>query len=386
MSKFKMIAKTLFGFEPLLAEELRKLGAGDIQSGNRMVSFTGDLGFLYKANLSLRTALKILKPIQSKRVFSEDQLYRFVQSIDWNLYLDESETFAVQSTVYSTVFTHSHYVALKVKDAIVDQFHKQTGSRPDVNTDHPDVQIQVHIHKDLCTISLDSSGESLHQRGYRSITNQAPINEVLAAGLLLHSGWNGQSAFLDPMCGSGTLAIEAAMIACQIPPLINRKEFAFEKWLDWDLELFETIEAAMLKKVQDTRFPIFAWDIQAASVKKAERNAQNANLSEFITFETEDFFASTKPVDGHLHMIFNPPYGERMPIPEDDFYKHMGDTLKQNYPDTSAWFITSQIEAHKFVGLRPSRKIKVFNAKLESRLFNFQIYSGSKKAKYQSEK
>jgi len=238
---FKMVAKTLFGFEEILAKELRNLGAGNVQEGVRSVSFDGDTGFMYKANLCLRTAIKIIKPIQSFGVRNENELYRKIYSMDWGDYLSVDTTFAIDATVNSENFSHSLYVSQKAKDAIVDKFRDTEGKRPNVDVRHPDIRLNIHIQKEHCNISLDSSGRSLHQRGYRVATNIAPINEVLAAGLLLLSGWDGQCDFLDPMCGSGTMLTEAAMIACNIPVNINRKEFAFEKWNDFDEELFEKI-------------------------------------------------------------------------------------------------------------------------------------------------
>ncbi|WP_299443596.1 class I SAM-dependent RNA methyltransferase [uncultured Aquimarina sp.] len=382
-NSFKMVAKTFFGFEEILAKELRNLGAQKVQIGNRMVSFYGDIGFMYKANLCLRTALKILKPISSKKIRNEKDLYGFIQSIRWDEYLNTEDTFAIYATVNSTIFTHSQFISLKSKDAIVDKFRNETGKRPNVDTDYPDLTINIHIQEDLCTVSLDSSGGSLHHRGYRSATNIAPINEVLAAGLLLLSGWDGQCDFLDPMCGSGTFAIEAAMIACNIPANLNRKEFAFEKWLDWDMDLFEKIEEASLKKTRDFHLSIIGFDKAPSAVRKAKQNVENANLTDFVTIKDDNFFESVKDDDKKLHMVFNPPYGERLELDEEKFYAQIGDTLKQSYPNTNAWFITSNLEALKFVGLRPSRKIKVFNGKLECRLAKYEMYAGSKKAKFQ---
>lgn len=382
-NNFKMVAKTLFGFEPLLAKELRNLGAIDVQEGIRSVSFYGDKGFMYKANLSLRTAIKVLKPITSFKIYSEEDLYREINNMAWEDYLENNETLAVDATVHSEKFTHSQYISLKTKDAIVDRFRDRTGQRPSVDLDYPTLRINIHIEKEFCTVSLDSSGQSLHKRGYKSATNIAPINEVLAAGMLLHSGWDGQCDFMDPMCGSGTILIEAAMIACNIPPNLNRKEFGFEKWKDWDEDLFEKIQESVLKKARDFHFTIKGYDKAPSAVQKAKDNIDNANLSEFITVEHEDFFKTEKQTERHLHMVFNPPYGERLTIDMPEFYKSIGDTLKQNYPGTHAWFITSNLEAIKHVGLRPSRKIKLFNGSLESKLLKYEIYEGSKKAKKQ---
>lgn len=378
-----MIAKTLFGFEELLAKELKQLGAQSVKVGVRNVSFVGDLGFMYKANLGLRMAIKILKPIDSFIVANETDLYNKIKRLPWENYLSETGSLAVDSMVHSTVFKHSQYIALKTKDAIVDRFREKTKSRPNVDLKYPDLRINIHIDRERCSVSLDSSGMSLHKRGYRSATNIAPINEVLAAGLVLLSGWDGQCDFFDPMCGSGTILIEAAMIAANIPPNINRKEFAFERWNDWDPELYEAIQQSLLKKVREVPVKIYGFDKAPSAVRKALDNIKEANLEEFISVTQDNFFKSEKSTEGHLHLLFNPPYGERLDIDAEVFYKQIGDTLKTFYPDSEAWFITSNLEAIKSVGLRPSRKIKVFNAKLEARLLKYEIYAGSKKNKHQ---
>ncbi len=376
---FKMVAKTFFGFEAILAKELRDLGAIEVKEGNRMVSFVGDKGFMYKANLSLRTALKILKPYASFNATSEEEFYRHIYNLKWEELISADDSLAIDATVHSDKFTHSKYISLKAKDGIVDRFRNKTGRRPNVDLQHPSLRLNIHIEKFTCNISLDSSGESLHKRGYRTATNIAPINEVLAAGMLLKSGWNGQANFLDPMCGSGTIPIEAAMIACNIPPNLNKKEFGFEKWKDWDKDLFETIEASCLKKVKEFHFEIKAFDKAPSAIQKTIENVKNANLSDFIKVEQVDFFTTKKQVETHLHMVFNPPYGERLPIELAKFYAELGDTLKQCYPDTEAWFITTETEAIKSVGLRPSKKIKLFNGGIESRFLKYEIYKGSKK-------
>ncbi len=381
-NNFNMVAKTLFGFEELLAKELQQLGAQDITIGVRNVSFSGDKGFMYKANLALRTAIKILKPIHSFRVKNEQDLYDQIYKMDWDAYLKPTGTLAVDATVNSTIFSHSLYIAQKTKDAVVDKFRDTTGERPSVDLKFPDLKINVHIDRQTCNISLDSSGDSLHKRGYKLATNIAPINEVLAAGLIMLSGWDGQSDFMDPMCGSGTILAEAAMIACQIPPNLMRKEFAFERWQDWDVDLFEKIEDSLLKKTRDFHHKIIGYDKSPSAVAKAKENIKNAQLEDFIEIKHEDFFKTQKSSTGKLHMVFNPPYGERLDIEMESFYKQIGDTLKQNYPGTDAWFITSNLDALKHVGLRPSRKIQLYNAKLESRLVKYVMYEGSKKGKY----
>lgn len=381
-NNFKMVAKTMFGFEEILEKELLKLGAINIEKGVRNVSFEGDKGFMYKANLCLRTAIKILKPIHSFKVRDEQDLYDKIYKMDWEAYMSHSSTFAIDATVNSEKFNHSLFIALKTKDAIADKFRNTEGKRPDVDLKYPDLRINIHIQKDFCNVSLDSSGQSLHQRGYKTATNIAPINEVLAAGMLLLSGWDGQSDFLDPMCGSGTIPVEAAMIACNIPANINRREFSFEKWRDYDEDLFEKIVESSLKKTREFHHKIYGFDKAPSAVMKAKDNVKNANLSEYISIEQQDFFASEKNVEGKLHMVFNPPYGERLQIDMEAFYAEIGDTLKQSYPNTDAWFITSNMEAIKNVGLRPSRRIRLFNGKLESKLLKYEIYQGSKKAKF----
>lgn len=374
-----MLAKTLFGFEELLAKELKDLGAQEIVLGTRNVSFVGDKGFMYKANLSLRTALKILKPIQVFNAKTDHDLYRNIQKIDWQDYLAQGDTFAIDATIYSDHFTHSQYVVHKVKDGIVDQLREKRGERPTIDTAHPDLQINIHIQGEKCTVSLDSSGGSLHLRGYRTSTNIAPINEVLAAGLLLHSGWSGQCDFLDPMCGSGTFLIEAAMIACNIPPNINRNEFGFQHWSDYDEELFEVIESSLLKRVTNFNYSIVGYDKAPSAVSKAKENIKNANLEEFIKVKQEDFFKTEKESQGPLHIVFNPPYDERLSIDIEEFYAAIGNTLKRGYPNSNAWFITANLEALKYVGLRPSRKIKTYNGKLEARFVKYELYEGTRR-------
>jgi len=379
---FRMIAKTFFGLEDVLAEELKNLGAQKVEKGVRMVSFHGDKGFMYKANIALRTALKILKPIKEFRIDNQESLYKGIQSIEWSDYLSTHKTFVVDTIVNSDFFNHSQFVAFKVKDAIVDQFREKHGKRPNIDKDFPDLRINIHIQNEICSVSLDTSGNSLHHRGYRKSTNIAPINEVLASGMLLLSGWNGQCNFLDPMCGSGTILVEATMIACNIPPNINRKEFAFEKWNDWDNDLFDQIMDSLLKKTRDFNYTIQGFDKAPSAIQKAKENIKNANLSDYINLRQENFFNTKKETDQKLFMVFNPPYGERLNVDLENFYKQIGDTFKQNYQDTEAWFITANLEALKFVGLRPSRKIKLFNGKLEARFVKYEIYQGSKKGKY----
>ena len=378
-NNFKMVAKTLFGFEELLAKELTQLGAQSVKIGVRHVSFVGDKGFMYKANMGIRTAIKILKPISTFKVINETELYNKINALPWENYLKSDGTLAVGATLNGDTFTHSQYVALKTKDAIVDRFRDQTGERPNVDLRFPDLKIDIHIDRHFCTVSLDSSGESLHKRGYKIATNIAPINEVLAAGLVMLSGWDGQSDFMDPMCGSGTVLVEAAMIACNIPPNLMRNEFGFERWEDWDVDLFEKIEESLLSKTRDFHHKIMGFDKSPSAVEKAIQNVENSKLDDFIYIKHEDFFKTQKGGDAHLHMVFNPPYGERLDIDMESFYGSIGSTLKHKYPGTNAWMISSNIEALKHIGLRPSRKIKLFNAKLEAKFVKYEMYEGTKK-------
>lgn len=377
-----MVAKTFFGFEEILAKELQMLGAQNVEQGVRMVSFKGDKGFMYKANLALRTALKILKPIYFFKANNEQALYKGISGVNWSKLIGANQTFVIDTTVHSEYFNHSEFVSQKCKDAIVDQFRERTGQRPSIDKVHPDLRINIHIDKDQVSVALDTSGNALNQRGYRTATNIAPINEVLAAGILLLSGWDGQTDFLDPMCGSGTFLAEAAMIACNIPANINRKEFAFEKWNDWDNNLFDAISDSLLKRVREFHHTIKGYDKAPSAVQKAKDNIKNANLEDYITIEENNFFDTEKSTEGKLHLVFNPPYDERLDIHMEEFYKNIGDTLKKNYPGTNAWMITANLEALKYVGLKPSRKIKLFNAGLEARLVKYAMYEGSKRTKF----
>lgn len=379
MELFPMLAKTFYGLEEILAQELRNLGAQKVQTGVRSVQFLGDKGFMYKANLACRTAIRILKPVYEFPMRKELDLYHGIQKIEWLPIIQPHQTFMVQVTEHQSIFKNTQFVALKAKDAIVDQIREKTGERPNIDKEFPDVTVHVHIDAQKCSVSLDSSGASLHQRGYRTQTNIAPINEILAAGILLLSGWNGQSNFLDPMCGSGTFLIEAAMIACNIPANLNRKEFAFERWNDWEPDLFELVLESLMKKTRDFQYQIIGFDKAPSAVRKASENVEHAKLEDYITVSHEDFFSTKKETEGPLHMVFNPPYGERLQIDANDFYSKIGTTLKHGYPCTKAWMISSHLEGLKFVGLKPSKKIKLFNGKLEAKLVCYEMYEGSKK-------
>ncbi len=379
--KFKMLAKTFRGLEDVLYNELENIGATDLKMGNRMVEFTGNQEMLYKANFHLRTALKILKPIFEFKIKNEDELYKSIQTIDWSNYFDLRNTFSVDSVVFSNNFSHTKYVALKVKDAIVDQFREKLGKRPYVDTDDPDLRINIHISNELCTVSLDSSGDSLHKRGYRIKTNKAPLNEVLAAGMILLSGWDKKSLFIDPMCGSGTLVIEAAMMAHNVPPGLYRKKFGFETWKDFDSELLEEIyeEESPENKID---INIIGADISEIATRISSENIDNAALKrkiDLITKPIEDFIP---PKDEVGTIITNPPYGERLKKNEiNDFYKSLGDKFKKSFRGYNIWLLSSNFEAIKNVGLHPSKKMTLYNGALECKFLNYEIYEGSKKRK-----
>ena len=377
---FKMIAKTFYGFENILADELLKLGAQKIIKGNRNVSFYGDKGFMYKSNIALRTALKIIKPIVEFRFKDLDEYYKKIYEINWEEYLDRNSSFLINSVVFhSSVFNNSKFTSLKAKDAIVDRFRDKFNTRPSINSFNPELKIEIHVNKNVCTISLDSSGESLHKRGYKKYNSAAPLNEVLAAGIILMSGWDKKSDLLDPMCGTGTFLIEAAMIAKNIAPNLNRLAFAFEKWKDWDNELFEKIEESVKNKEIEFENKLYGFDISNAMVKKAEKNIEISDLGVDIEVIKKDFLSSKKIDDERLHILINPPYDKRISIDVNELYEKIGNTLKNNYQYSDVWLITANLEAIKSIGLRSSKKIKLFNANLESRLLNYSMYPGTKK-------
>lgn len=379
---FKMIAKTFYGFEEILSEELLKLGAQKIIKGNRNVSFYGDKGFMYKSNISLRTALKIIKPIKEFKFKDIDEYYKKIYEIKWEDYLDFNSSFLINSVVFnSKIFNNSKFTSLKAKDAIVDRFRNKFKNRPSINSFNPELKIEIHVNRNLCTISLDSSGESLHKRGYKKYNSAAPLNEVLAAGIILMSAWDKKSDLLDPMCGTGTFLIEAAMIARNIAPNLKRLAFAFEKWKDWDNELFETIEESVKSKEIEFEHKLYGFDISGAMIKKAEKNIEISGLGVDIEIVKKDFLTSIKTDNDKLHVLINPPYDKRISADVNQLYKKIGDTLKNNYLYSDVWIITANLEAIKSIGLKSSKKIKLFNANLESRLLNYKIYPGSKKHK-----
>jgi len=379
---YDITAKTLAGLEEILAQELAEMGAQEIKLGYRAVFFKGDDTILYKANLLCRTALKILKPIKTFPVIDEHDLYEKVKKINWLEYISLNDTFRVDATTSSDNFNHSQFVALKVKDGIADFFREKTEKRPSVDTFRPNLRVDVHILNDKCTISIDSSGESLYKRGYKTKANLAPMSEVLAAGLILLTGWRGETDFYDPMCGSGTLLVEAAMIAHNIPAGYYRKEFGFELWRDFDRELWAEVFTEAERKIKRPDIKIQGSDMEWDAIKISKSNIANAKLSEYI--EVKKFpFEISKPSEDKAIVVMNPPYGERMQ--KEDifaFYKSIGDKLKADYLNKDIWILTCNMEALKAIGLKTSRRIDMKNGNLDCKFVKYEVYKGSKKGKY----
>lgn len=375
MQEFELIAKTFQGLEEVLAQELTELGANNVQIGRRMVSFTGDKAMMYRANFCLRTAIRVLKPIKHFKAKSADDVYAAVRSIDWSQYLDVNITFAVDSVVFSEEFRHSKFVAYKVKDAIVDYFRDTTGERPNIRITNPDVKLNIHIAEADCTLSLDSSGDSLHLRGYRVATVEAPINEVLAAGLIKLTGWTGDCDFIDPFCGSGTFLVEAALMARNIYPGVFRKSFGFEKWKDFDANLLQEIYDDDSQEREFTHH-IYGYDINVPTVDIALKNVRSAGVSDIVSVEAQDFRKFKNPSEKAI-MVTNPPYGERLTPPDIlGLYQAIGKVLKNEFQGGEAWIISSKAELFENLGLRPSLKTQIFNGKLDCDFRKYQLFSG----------
>ena len=377
-NEFELIAKTFMGLEPVLAKELTQLGANNVQIGRRMVSFTGNKEMMYRANFSLHTAIKILKPIAHFKAQSADDVYEEIKKIDWDSYLDNDHTFAVDAVVFSEEFRHSKFVSYKVKDAIVDQFREKTGNRPNISVANPDLRLHIHIADSDCTLCLDSSGESLHRRGYRQESVEAPLNEVLAAGMILMTGWKGDTDFIDPMCGSGTLLVEAALIARNMAPGLFRKEYAFEKWPDFDAELFDHIYNDDSQE-REFHHHIYGYDIDIKAVNTARLNAKAAGLTADITVEQQDFKDFKQPKEKSI-LVTNPPYGERISTPDLlGTYRMIGERLKHQFMGGDAWILSYREECFEQIGLKPSIKIPVFNGSLECEFRKYQMFDGKLK-------
>lgn len=369
------------GLEGVLAEELTAMGAQNVEPLYRAVSFEGDKQLMYKANYCCRTALRILKPITSFVARNELALYNNIFKIQWHEIFNINETFAIDAVTSGNYFTHSQYAALKVKDAIADEFREHFGARPSVDVDNPDLRINVHIENEKVTVSFDSSGESLHKRGYRKNVDKAPMNEVLAAGLIKLTGWKCDSNFVDCMCGSGTLPIEAAMLAMGLPAGFFRKKWGFMTWHDFDAELWQRVMREAGAEMEEFDYEILASDHSAKAVEIAKANIENAHLQYDIKLSKQDMFDVVPPKGGGI-MIINPPYGER--LEEKDIinlYRGIGDALKKNFKGFEAWIISSNKDALKLIGLKPSKKIDVYNGPLECKFERFEVFEGSYKDK-----
>ena len=377
-NEFELIAKTFMGLEPVLAQELTELGANNVQIGRRVVSFTGDQEMMYRANFQLHTAIRILKPIKHFTARSADDVYEATKTVDWSQYILPGKTFSVDSVVYSEEFRNSRFVTYKVKDAIVDQFRERSGNRPNISVSNPDVRLHIHISDDGATLSLDSSGESLHRRGYRQESVEAPLNEVLAAGMILMTGWRGETDFIDPMCGSGTLLIEADLIARNMSPGIFRKEFAFEKWPDFDKELFDKIYNDDSRE-RDFTHHIYGYDVDMKAVNTALLNVRAAGLTKDISVAQQDFKDFKKPAQEAI-MVMNPPYGERISTPNLlGTYKMIGERLKREFAGNTAWILSYREECFEQIGLKPSLKIPLYNGSLECEFRKYMMFDGAMK-------
>jgi putative N6-adenine-specific DNA methylase len=371
---YSFIAKTVSGLEEVLLNELKDLGATNLLLLRRAVGFDGSKELMYRANYSCRTALRILKPLKSFEISEQQALYDNIADIAWEELLEPTHTIAVDSIISDAVFTNSQYVSLKTKDAKVDRLRTKWGSRPFVNLDDPDLRINIHIYKQTCSVSLDSSGRSLHKRGYRVSTGIAPLNEVLASGLIHLSGWDRKSPFVDPMCGSGTLLIEAAMLSGKIPPGYFKPEFGFMKWNDFDPELWHRIKEEEDAKIVIPGCLIRGCDISSRAIDSVLENIRYAKLVNRIKIEVSPFESYTPP-EGNGIVVTNPPYDERLHVNDmTAFYKKIGDILKKKYKGYEAWVISSDLRALKFIGLHPSKKITVFNGPLECRFVRFTLY------------
>ncbi len=373
----KLVAKTFLGLEGVLAQELKGIGASNIVKERRAVTFEGDLSVMYKANIWLRTASRILKPINTFEATDADEVYRAIKKIEWDKYLQPNQTFSVNATVYSDNFRNSRFVVYRAKDAIVDFFNEKYNARPSVRLTNPKITINVHISHHQCTISIDSSGDSLHKRGYRSEQTKAPINEALAAGMILMTGWQGKCNLIDFMCGSGTILIEAALIALNIPPGIYRKHFAFENWDDFDRNLFDKL---LNDDDQELEFghKIYGYDLSPRAVEIARQNVKSAGLSRYIEVEL-GAIAKFTPPQGKNIIVSNPPYGER--LNEKDLlglYQTIGSILKHKCMGIDAWLISSNIDLLKSVGLKPSKKIELLNGDLNCEYWKFEVFSGKR--------
>ena len=394
MKEYQMTAKTFKGLEEVLAQELIELGANDVLIERRAVSFRGDKALLYRANLCLRTAIRVLVEVKSEKLKAngergktrgekskpEDRVYEVVKGIEWSRYMDVETTFAIDATVYNDAIRNSRFITYRVKDGIVDYWQEKTGSRPNVNTEHPDIRINVHISQERVTVSLDSSGESLHKRGYRVANTEAPINEVLAAGMLLMAGWKGETDFYDPMCGSGTIVIEAALIAQNIAPGLFRKEFGFERWKDFDAELWSDIYNDDSRE-REFKHHIYGSDASFYAIQQAAKNVKSAGVGSIVSLK-QIRMEELRNNDGNdVLLMMNPPYGERLASNKDmeELYGKIGTALKHHWAGATAWIISSNDAAMKCIGLKPAKKYRLLNGELDCQFNRYDLFAGKRK-------
>ena len=382
MEQNTYIAKTFAGLEEILAEELKALGAENIERLTRAVKFDGDVALLYRANISLRTCLRIIQPLLvSEQVRTAKDLYEFARSVNWMRWFTEKQTIVVHSVVdKAEQFNNSMLVSLKVKDAIADQFRQYQGDRPSVDKQSADIRIDVNLHQQRCTLSIDTSGEALYKRGYRQGGHIAPLNEILAAAMVMTSGWDGTTTLLDPMCGSGTILTEAAMIAHHIAPNLQRDNFGFQRFKNYNSELYDAIWLEEKGKIlPEIEGAIIGFDINRNAVVEARANVTAANVDDSVRLSVGDFFDKIPPKEAGI-IISNVPYGERVTVDNAimDFYKQLGDTLKQQYQGWNAWILSGNLEAIRNIGLKPTRKLSLFNGALPCSYAKYEMYAGRK--------
>lgn len=377
---FDLKLKTAAGLEDLLVQELQNLGAKEIEkSGKAVIVKNCNLRELYLYNLGLRTANRVLLPVDQFYAKDEAHFYKKINSIEWENYVQASGSIAVRSTVIQSAFRNSHFLSLKAKDAIVDRFRKLSGERPSVDLETPDLAIDIQVFRGKCTVSLDSSGQSLHKRGYRTEARKAPLNEVLAAGMILMTGWQGERTFIDPMCGAGTLLMEAAMIAANRAPGLMREYYTCKRWKNFDPDLWQSVIEELKSSERPVQCKIKGFDSSVTAMKLAQANLESAGLSDSIELEQLALDRQLPPMEGSGVLVINPPYGERLKKDNlDSFYKMIGDTLKHTYTGFDAWIISSNMEALKKIGLKPSKKIQLFNGPLECSYRHYELYGGSK--------
>lgn len=378
--KLTITIKTFFGLEEVLKSELEEMGYSDVVVLNRAVQVKGELADVYKLNFHLRCAISVLVEVKQFKIRKEEDLYNECLKIKWDELFEVDKTFAVKGAIFSDVFRHSQYPFLLVKDAIVDTFRKNRDERPNVNVKKPQVLFDLYVNQNVCTISMNTSGAPLFQRGYREATGLAPLNEVVAAGLLRMSGWDKKSQLIDPFCGSGTILIEAALMACNLPPQLERHHFAFKNFKNFDAELWDSIRDAVDTRVRELPCEIKGWDISDEMVLKSRRNLRGLPIGRFIKIMQGDFKDVKGSEEGGM-VVTNPPYGERMGEEIIEMYEEIGTWMKHSMTGYTCWILSSNMEAFKSVGLKPSQKVKVYNGDLECSFRQYEIYSGSKKNK-----